>query len=301
MRNSVDLRRGAPNGVTVVIAAHDPLPELDVQLEALAAQTYEGPFEVIVSDNQGSSALRDHLENHPARERLALTWVDSSDRPGAAHARTIGGRSGRYEFIAFTDHDDRVYPGWLTALTHAAESFDLVGGRLDQTALNAPDVAQWRDVSSVDALPVCAEFLPFASGCNVGMWREAFDDVDGWDSEFASCEDIDICWRAQLRGHTLGYSPEALVAYRFRPDIKGTWRQSLAYQDGEAQLASRYRAEGAKRRPILHWGVHSLWVVLRCPIFPGNWSRAHRGKWAFHAGIIAGRVRGSLRHKVFYP
>lgn len=292
---------GAPNGVTVVIAAFNALPEIDTQLAALAEQTYSGAMEVVVSDNGGSAELRRHLENHPTKGRLDLRWVDSSDGRGTAHARSVGGRSGKYDFIAYTDQDDRVHPGWLEAMTLTASSYDLVGGRLDQDSLNDADVTKWRDVSSVDALPVFADFLPFASGCNFGLWRRVFDDIDGWDAAFVPGEDIDICWRAQLKGYTLGYSSDAVVAYRFRTGIRDTWRQAIFYQDGEARLASTYRAEGAKRRPILHWGVHSLWVVLRCPIFPGNWSRAHRGKWAFHAGIIVGRIRGSLKYRVFYP
>lgn len=295
-------RRGtAPDGVTVVIAAHRSLPYLDEQLDALAAQTFTGDFEVIVSDNEGSPELRDHLLRHPARERLALRWVDSSNVPGAGYARTIGGRSGRYDFIACADHDDRVHPAWLTAMVETATSFDLVGGRLEQTSLNDADVSGWRDVSSVDALPVFAEFLPFANGCNVGMWRDVFDDIGGWNSDFVPGEDIEICLRAQLRGFTLGYSPNAVVAYRLRATIGDTWRQALYYMDGEARVAKEFRAAGARRRSVLHWAVHLLWLMLRCPLFPGNWSRAHRGKWVFSAGIIVGRIRGSIAHRVFYP
>ncbi|MDG3009096.1 glycosyltransferase [Rhodococcus sp. D2-41] len=292
--------RRVPGGVTVVIAAYDPLPELDEQLSALTDQTYRGPIEVIVSDNGGSAALRDHLAGNWATDRLTVRWVDSSQRRGTAYARTVGARAGTHEFIAYTDQDDRVHPGWLAAMTETAAQYDLVGGKLDQQTLNAPDVARWRDVSSVDALPVCARFLPFASGCNFGIWREVFEDIDGWDADFVPGEDIDICWRAQLRGHTLGYNPDAVVAYRFRSTIADTYRQAVFYQDGEARLAQHYRAQGARRRPLLHAAVHVIWLLLRCPLFPGNWSRAHRGKWAFHAGMLVGRVRGSLKYRVFY-
>ena len=291
----------APRGVTVVIAAYDALPYLDEQLEALAAQTYAGDVEVIVSDNQGSRELRGHLKQHPARERLSLRWVDASQTRGTAHARTVGAQSGQYEFLAFTDQDDRVHPGWLESMIDTARSFDLVGGRLEQASINDAVVNHWRDVSSVDALPVFGDFLAFANGCNIGIWRDVFDDIGGWNSEFVPGEDIEICWRAQLRGYTLGYSSKAVVAYRLRATIGDTWRQALYYMDGEARVAKEFRPSGVRGRPVLHWAVHLLWLMLRCPIFPGNWSRAHRGKWVFSAGIVVGRIRGSIAHRVFYP
>ena len=63
--------------VSVVIAYYRGLPGLAVQLDALARQDYEGSFEVIVSDNEGSTDLQRYLDRYPERERLRVRRVDS--------------------------------------------------------------------------------------------------------------------------------------------------------------------------------------------------------------------------------
>ncbi|WFR71788.1 glycosyltransferase family A protein [Prescottella defluvii] len=123
---------GPPTGVSVVVAAYNALPEIDIQLEALARQDYDGAFEVVVSDNQNSAELRSHIEQHPLRDRLGLRWVDSSAVAGTSHARNVGTRAARYDFVAYCDQDDAVYPGWLTALTVTAKEHGIVGGLLER-------------------------------------------------------------------------------------------------------------------------------------------------------------------------
>ena len=81
-----------PSGpaVSVIIPVHNARDVLDEQLRALAHQDYDGPFEVVVSDNGSTDGVREFVQDHALRARLNLKYVDSSGTPGASHARNRG-------------------------------------------------------------------------------------------------------------------------------------------------------------------------------------------------------------------
>lgn len=289
---------GSAESISVVIAAFHALPLLDEQLHALAGQDFDGRFEVVISDNAGESALRTHVEGHPLRDQLALRWVDSSSVPGTSSARNVGTRASRYPFVAYCDQDDRVHPGWLTAMASASASYDLVGGPLEKHTLNDPVVARWRALPEPDELQVLGRFLPITFGCNLGIWREVFDDIGGWDESYpAAGSDVEFCWRAQIKGYTLGNSPEAIVAYRFRTGMRESWRQVVSYAEEEARVARQYDAPGrAWYWPLVHAGV----VVALLPVWPWAWSRSRRGEWVWTTGNLVGRIKGSIKYRIVY-
>ncbi|MFD4179607.1 glycosyltransferase family 2 protein [Rhodococcus sp. NPDC058514] len=292
---------GRPSSISVVIAAYKALPEIDTQLEALAAQDFDGEFEVIISDNFGEAGLREHIETHPLRDRLRLRCVDSSELAGTSHARNVGSRASTMEFIAYCDQDDAVYPSWLSAMADTAANHGMVGGLLERDTLNAPDVAQWRALPPADKLPVLAHFLPITFGANMGIWRSVFDEIGGWDDTYPTAgSDVDICWRAQLAGHTLGYNQKALVAYRYRTTMGEMFDQAVSYNVAEARLSKQYAAHGARgSNPLILIG-YAGWLLLWLPVLPWNWSSARRGQFMWVAGAVTGRLRGSRQYRHLY-
>src|SRR5207249_2333189 len=59
---------------------------------------------------------------------------------------------------------------------------------------------------------------------------------------------VDVCWRIQDAGHTIGYHAAALVWHHRRASIRGYWRQQRGYGHAEALLErkwpERYNAAG---------------------------------------------------------
>lgn len=283
---------------SVVIAYYRGLPGLEVQLEALARQTYEGAFEVVISDNEGSAALREYAAGHPDRERLGLRVVDSSSVAGTTHARNVGTRAAVHEFIVYCDQDDAVHPSWLRAMVAAAADADLVGGPLERDTLNDPVVAQWRELPDPAEPFVMGRFLPITFGCNLGIRREVFDAVGGWDESYpTAASDVEFCWRVQTAGYRFGYAPEAMVAYRFREGLRETWSQVIDYGREEARVAKQYSAPG---RQWWWFPVHAAVSVGTAPIWPWAWSRKRVGQWVWITGNLVGRVRGSFRYRILY-
>ncbi|MCZ4558130.1 glycosyltransferase family 2 protein [Rhodococcus maanshanensis] len=290
-----------PRLVSVIIPAYNGLPLIDEQLDALAAQDYAGDFEVVVSDNGSTDGLREHLSRHPLTDRLRMRWIDSSDRQGTPHARNVGIAAAHGDFLAFTDQDDRVHPGWLTALAVAAREFDAVGGAVETASINTASVASWRPMPAPDERFEESGYLPYAIGCTFGIWRPVIEKVGGFDETFTrGGEDTALSWTLQLNGFTLGHAPDALVAYRFRTTYRDTWRQLRGYGENSVKLYLAFREHGHPRHSARNLALSSIGVILLNPLVPRFIARIPRGMWVAQTGFLVGKIRAGIKHRVFY-
>ncbi|GAB2660097.1 glycosyltransferase family A protein [Prescottella soli] len=297
-----DATRPTPALISIVIAALDVKGIIDVQLTALAQQDHACAFEVVVADNGSTDGLEEYLRHHPLRDKLQLSWVDASDARGVSHARNVGVARSAGDFIAFCDADDRVHPDWLRHLAAAAVHFDAVAGALDGRPLSSARAVAWRPLSDVATQPTSANArFPWGGGGNMGIWREVFDEIGGWDTSYVyALEDMEFSWRLQLRGFSLGWEPRAVVDYRLRDDLRSLWRQSFAYGRGEVQLYRDHRTTCMSGRPVPYLVLLLVLIVIRNPLLPTTLTRLPRGQWLWHVSALFGRVAGSREFDVFY-
>ena len=140
-------------------------------------------------------------------------------------------------------------------------------------------------------------FLPAGGSGNLALRRHAFEDVGGFAEEMMTGEDIDLCWRLQLRGHRYVVNADAVVARRNQRGFKAVYRRFAAYGRCGPVLYRRYRADGLRRDLTV---AAKTWVWLALSI-PQLLRPERRTRWARIAGWRAGRLAGSLRQRVFFP
>jgi glycosyltransferase involved in cell wall biosynthesis len=284
-------RHPPPARASVVIPVRNGAATIDEQLAALATQDYQGEWEIVVADNgstDGTAAIA-----RAWADRLPITVVDASQRPGSSYARNVGAKHATGDFLAFCDADDVVTPGWLSGLTAAAEEFDAVTGRQEAGEINAPHIQAWRPARAA-GLPR-AGFLPYAPSCNLGVWASVFAETGGFAEEYPQSHDVEWSWRAQLASFTLGYAEGAVVHYRYRTDVKGVMKQAYLSGLDAARLYRDYRGHGMRRPPLRRALRTWAWLVVRLPYLA---SPPKRGTWARRAGEAAGRIAGSWKFRV---
>lgn len=294
-----DLPRAAPRSISVILPTRNAADCLAGQLAALAGQTYRGDWELLVADNGSRDGTVELARAHAGP--LPLRLVDASRRRGINPARNEAARHARGELLAFCDADDIVQPGWLAALSGAATRFHLIGGRIEEDSLNeAADAVAYRERLPSDRLPTALGFLPFAHGANFAVWADVLADLGGFDERFRHGNDeVELSFRAQLRGYRLGYAPDAVTAYRHRPTARGLFAQFRSYGRSEPLLFATYGTRGMPRpglgEVVRRWGRIGLTVPL-----PRRADGRSRGRWCLEAGFSLGRLEGSLRHRVLY-
>ena len=287
-----------PNLISVIIPNLNGESTLGDQLEALAKQTYRGEWEVIISDNGSTDRSAEIIEGF--KEKLPrLRVVDASDRRGVSYARNVGAREADGDFLAFCDNDDRVVPGWLDALAADAAEYDVMAGPLEQRELNDTEVWQWRLPGPTDHLPRALGFLPYVVSGNCGVHSAVLTQIGGWNEDYVGrCEDIEFSWRAGLGGFRLGFVPEAVVHYRYKPGLNPFRRQTFRWSFEEAHLYRDFRKSGVARSNTRSALKEWAWLIWHLPDLFGT--SGEKGTWTRKAAQRWGRLRGSIRYRVVF-
>jgi GT2 family glycosyltransferase len=219
--------------ISVLICAYNAADTLDDCLSSLGRLTYPD-YEVILV-NDGS---RDHTE--AIARKYPQVRVITTPNNGLSAARNIGLSAATGAIVAYTDADVRVDPDWLTYLVQPFLNSDVV-------AAGGPNVVPPDDgwvaqcVARAPGGPTqvlfddrIAEHVP---GCNIAIRRDALLAIGGFNPIYLRAgDDVDVCWRLQERGGTIGFAPAALVWHHHRASIRAYWRQQVGYGEGEVWL-----------------------------------------------------------------
>jgi len=278
---------------SIIIPCRNCAHYLGDQLEALAAQRIESPWEVIVVDN-ASTDRPDRVVAWFQRIMPQLKLVRACGGTGVSYARNQGVAAANGEIILFCDADDVVAPGWLEAIDRAMDRHDFVTGPAEYDKLNVNSgtrAALRTSARTWDFLP----FLPHAIGCNMGIRRTVHDAVGGFDEALFSADDIDYSWRVQLAGTELHFVSDAIVHYRLRDSAWHAFRQFMRHGEYSVQLYKKFLDRGVGRKS---WkdGARTWANLLRQ--LPQLARSKNRARWVRHFGMALGRIKGSIKHRV---
>jgi hypothetical protein len=85
------------------------------------------------------------------------------------------------------------------------------------------------------------EVAEHIAGCNMAFRRDALLALGGFDPQYrAAGDDVDICWRFQDAGHTIGFSPAAVVWHFRRNTVKAYLNQQKGYGKAEALVYAKH-------------------------------------------------------------
>jgi glycosyltransferase involved in cell wall biosynthesis len=283
---------------SVILCVRNGAGTIAAQLAALAAQECSQDWELVVVDNGCTDDTVDIVREWS--DRLpGLRVVQARERAGLAYARNAGARAAAGQVLVFCDADDIAHSGWLEALLAGAESADMVGGRLELELLNDERARYWRGFSDEELWrPVSLGYLPYAVGANFAVRRQAFDAVGGCDETFLVCDDdVDLSWRIQQQGGTIGFREDAVMHYRLRSDLRGLVRQQYVYGRTEALLKQKF----GDQMPPYRW--REQWPLYR-HVLTRSWhllaDGGRRGNWLSKAAYVAGRLAGAVSYRVVH-
>jgi GT2 family glycosyltransferase len=237
--------------VSVVVCAYNAAATIDECLQALEGLNYPD-FEIIVVDDGSTDGTG------VAAARYRSVRLVTTANAGLSAARNTGLMHATGEIVAYTDADVRVDPEWLTYLVQPFANPDVAAaGGPAVVPVDDPWFAQC--VARAPGSPThvliddrVAEHVP---GCNCAFRRQVLTSIGGFNPVFLRAgDDVDVCWRVQAEGWTIGFAPAALVWHRHRSSTRAYWRQQIGYGEGETWLSRRHPEKFARGR--IAWSGH---------------------------------------------
>jgi GT2 family glycosyltransferase len=222
--------------ISIVVCSYNGSRTIRDTMEGIARLTYPN-FETIVVNDGSKDATPEIVSRYDVR-------LISTENRGLSSARNTGMRAATGEIVAYIDDDAYPDPHWLHYLADMFLRTDHVGvggpnlpppgdGPLAECVACAPGGPV--HVLLTDTL---AEHVP---GCNMAFRKSALQTIDGFDVRYrVAGDDVDLCWRLQQRGWTIGFSPAALVWHHRRNSLKTYLRQQRGYGKAEALLAEKW-------------------------------------------------------------
>jgi glycosyltransferase involved in cell wall biosynthesis len=273
--------------VSVIVPVRDDASRLAACLDALAAQDFPGPVQVVVADNGSSDGSADVARRHPVVDLVVV-----EPRRGSYAARNAALAVASGDVLAFTDADCVPSSGWLSAGLAALADVDLVAGEVRMAVPSDPPVwAVWDAAHYLNQERLVVD--GFGATANLFVRRRVFDDVGEFDPALLSSGDLEFGLRATRTGHRLVYSPDAVVSHAPRTTAGSFWRLHRRLGAGWRVLSARGQRPLAVRDPWMRISFADVERMARrqgLPVRRGRLAGAHvvalAGRWA---GRITGR------------
>ncbi len=223
--------------VSVVVCAYNSERTMEACLASLEALDYPD-YEVIVVNDGSNDRTLEIAEGYP------FCRIISQPNKGLSAARNVGAEAATGEIVAYTDSDCVADPDWLTYLVARMEAGNLAacGGP------NFPPPENSLVPAAVAVSPggpthvlISDEVAEHIAGCNMAFRREVLLGLGGFDPIYrAAGDDVDICWRFQDAGHTIGFSPAAVVWHFRRNTVRAYLNQQRGYGKAEALVYAKH-------------------------------------------------------------
>jgi cellulose synthase/poly-beta-1,6-N-acetylglucosamine synthase-like glycosyltransferase len=275
--------------VTVQLPIYNERYVVDRLLASVARLDYPGPLQIqVLDDSTDDTVAIVAREVELLRERgLDIAHIWRSNRAGfKAGALASALQSATGELIALFDADFMPLPDFLlrtVPVLCADPGLAFVQARWDHIE---PDASL---LASVQALSIDGHFAVEQQGRwssgdwlnfngTAGIWRRiAIEDAGGWQSTTLT-EDLDLSYRALLRGWRPAFVRDVDVPAELPPGIVGYRRQQARWARGSLECAwlhtpaiLRAPISIPKRlRAVLHltgYGIHLLLLAL-CVLYP---------------------------------
>jgi len=218
------------NNVSIVIVNWNGKKFLTACFDSLRNQAYQ-PNSIILVDNGSIDDSVEHVKRHyPEVKIIAL-----SNNLGFCKANNIAIKSIDSKYIALLNNDTVAHPMWLKNLVQALESNPKAGFAASKMLLyKNPNIIDRAGDAYTRAgtgflrgrgLPALNNYdrLEWVFGACAGaaMYRsDIFNDIGVFDEDFFLLyEDVDLSFRAQLKGYKCLYVPDAIVYHKVSSSI----------------------------------------------------------------------------------
>lgn len=219
---------------SLIIPAYNRPQHLSSCLQALSCLNYpRDHYEVIVVDDGSLVPLGEVVDQFKDQLNLSLLRQENA---GPAAARNYGAAHAKAEFLVFTDDDCEPVADWLRVFAAQFEKTPkvMLGGKsINKLTNNLFSSTSQLIVDIVyrhyNADPQQARF--FASN-NMAMPTRYFHELGGFNTNFRTAEDRELCDRWLASGREMIYVEKAMLHHSHALTLHSFCQQHFAYGQG---------------------------------------------------------------------
>jgi GT2 family glycosyltransferase len=278
---------GEADLVSVIVCTRDRSEILEPCLQRLTELMYPN-LEFVIVDNAASDDATKTIVESMGRSDPRFRYV-VEHRPGLSYARNKGLAQARGQYVAYTDDDVAVDPGWVGGLIRGFRRRDDVGcvtGLVCTAAITSPAeayfdarVALWScrcepQLYDLGRYRQPGPLYPYSAGiygtganfaCDRATLIElgGFDEALGTGTRTRGGEDLDLFVRVLRSGRAIRYEPSALVWHHHRADSDALLRQMYGYGTGLTALLTKLLLQPSTRNDVLRRVVPGLRRIVR--------------------------------------
>ena len=281
--------------VSVVIVTWNGREHLDTCLAAVAAQQSVSAETILVDNGSTDGSVEYVRKTYPWVRLVAL-----GENRGFAGGNNAGVREARGRYVAFLNNDTAASPDWLRRLLEGideASRVSLVTSRIvymdrDDVLDSAGDgLLRWGGAFKHHhgaPASVAGDTREVFGVCGAAclMPKAVFEELGGFDEDFfASHEDVDLSYRARLRGYRCRYVADAIVRHRGSATIGRVSRFSVFH--GQRNLEWMYVKNTPGSLLLKTLPGHAIYTLAAAVHFTrqGRLGAFLRAKWAALAGL----------------
>ena len=234
--------------VTIIIPNYNGIKFIKDCIESLRVQTYKN-FEILVVDNGSKDESVDYLRDLESYEsNLNIKAIYLDENLGFAGGVNVGLAACDSKYVILLNNDTEVFPDYVEMLVDTIEKSDRIFA-VNPLMINAHDKELVDDAGDGYSLlgwgyqigvgEKVADFTKrravFSACAGASIYRKSILDEIGYFDEmhFAYLEDMDLSFRARLRGYIIGFEPRAKVYHL------GSATSGSKYNSFKVRLAAR--------------------------------------------------------------
>ncbi|KAF6245796.1 glycosyltransferase family 2 protein [Nitrosopumilus sp. b2] len=227
--------------VSIIIINYNGKKLLEKCLESLFQIDYEN-FEIILVDNNSNDGSIEYVtKNFPS---IIIIKLDSNK--GFAEPNNMATKIAKGDYLLFLNNDTIVTKNFLTELIQVIENDKKIA--ICQSLLLKPDGSVDSSGDFIDPLgvvynsrtiPTKEREISSARGACMLIKKNIFDELGGFDEHFfVSFEDVDIGWRAWIKGYKVIVAPKSIVYHIGGQTIEKV-NEDLAFHGFKNQLSMK--------------------------------------------------------------
>jgi GT2 family glycosyltransferase len=255
---------------SVILCVYNRAQQVVPCLESLLRLDFTDHELVLVDDGSTDDSLRVLEEFAAAHPERAIQVVHHSPNRGVSGARNAGLAASRGRYVAFTDSDCVVDPGWLGALVAAfTESGDPTIAGVGGTVHDHPP-RTWAERAYIGTCRVgvgAVQGRPLV-GNNMAFRGDLARELLFEEALTYGCDEDELVWRLEQLGYRCTFTPDAVVHHNHAMDLAGYLRMARNQGRGSARFWYK-KGQGLGRDLIvLYAAVLALPLGLFDPRLP---------------------------------